>query len=275
MQKIVHSLDDIPAFEGKVGWMIFEDKKKTEHLHQGYLDTLRVLRDQVDIVVVDVVGFKMMLNVLFYQRHLYEPVISEQEYSEYFGDLVDYLVLEPPIKQLERFSDPKMNNEVHLLLRDRCREYPVGYKENDMILKTFLCIFEQYKRRGIHIDASANMWKCGFRSFLYKHYLETYLDIQMTITEPPVDPDGLILSDSVAYKNIAARKVLKALHKGFQQNPGRMKETVLRKNPHVAQYHVFDDPRFIDGTIVETLVSKGNHKARLVSFTEKGGGQKE
>lgn len=242
----------------KIGWMIFEEKRDIKHLHQGYLNCLDTLKANNDIVVVDLLDFSMFLNTLWRNtRHLSEYSIDLHDYEKYFKDRVDYLFYQDHKQQLNRImtketdigiiKKPIMNNP-----------YPYQYEANKLITQTFNAIFSMYKTQySLNISESANMWKCGFRSFFYRDFLKK-MDIKMHIIDPPFDKDGLIPMDNDSYHSSENREELIKIN-------NEIKESNFE---NVKEKYFFDYPQYAKRKMVEALVEVNSSRNRLVQVIE-------
>jgi len=250
----------------QIGLMLFEDKFDSKYLHSGYLDTLKQLRKKCDIVVIDIVGFGMLLSSIHYNlQELYKPTITIEEYKSYFGDLADYILYQTPYDQLARLREPTDIGFYKKKVNQYCKIYPMQYSVNEKITKTFLMIFELYGFKEMPIHCSANMWKCGYRSFFYKHYLENNLNIDMEITEPPRDIDGLIPADSDTHSDPEYRELLISINNKIKSWTGslvELKET-LSNAEHISEIYLFNGP-YSQHPVIEVLIDKNNTKARIV-----------
>jgi len=252
----------------KIGWMLFEDKTDPGYLNEGYLNTLRILKQDCDIVVVDIVGFGMMLRSLHSNHNeLYRPVITIAEYKDYFGDLADYILYQSPYNQLARLREPSDIGFYKKRVNIYSKDYPFQYQANEMITKTFLTIFELYKFKNVPVHYSANMWKCGYRSFFYKHYLEKNLNISMTITDPVRDEYGLIPTDSDTYSDPENRELLININDKIQANTLPLDEfrQVLLRHENISEVYLFDGS-FASEPMIEVLMNIGDQKARIVNY---------
>lgn len=252
----------------KIGWMLFEDKTDPGYLNEGYLNTLRILKRDCDIVVVDIVGFGMMLKSLYLNHNeIYKPVITISEYMEYFDELADHILYQPPYDQLARLREPSDIGLYKKRVNIYTKNYPFQYQANEMITKTFLTIFELYKFKNLPIHCSANMWKCGYRSFFYKDCLEKKLNINMIITDPIRDEYGLIPTDSDTYSDPENRELLININNKIQTNTLPLEEfrQVLLQHENVSEVYLFDGS-FASGSMIEVLINIGNQKARIVNY---------
>ena len=252
----------------KIGWMLFEDKSDPNYLNEGYLNTLRILKQKCDIVVIDIIGFGMMLGSLYFNQNiLYKPIITISEYMEYFGELADHILYQSPYDQLARLREPTniglYKKRVELFSKD----YSYQYQANELITKAFLMIFELYKFKKLPISQSANMWKCGYRSYFYKHYLETHMGINMTITDPVRDSDGLIPTDSDTYSGSESRELLVDINNKILSNILPLEEfkQTLLQHEKISEVYIFNSP-FAPGSMIEVLINIDEQKARIVNY---------
>jgi len=243
----------------KVGWMIFEEKQKPQALNQGYLNCLTKLKETNDIVIVDLLHFTMMLNALWKNtRAIPEYPIELPTYIEYFNKHVDYLFFQDHHQQLDRIMGAGKDIG-HLKTLTENLPYVYQYEANELITKTFIMIFLMYKYHyNLNITESANMWKCGYRSYFYRDFLQHKLGINMQILDPLFDSDGLIVQDNPK-EAASVRKAMITLNNSVNIK----KETPI--DNQIEKVYVFTHPEYSKNSITEVLVTaKSGTKHRFM-----------
>ena len=243
----------------KVGWMIFEEKRDVKYLHQGHLDGLDILNKNNDIVVVDLLYFGMLLSALWRnERYIPKPFIKLSDYEKYFQGRVDYLFFQIPEQQLNRIMDP--NSDIGIIKKPIIQNpYPYQYEANELITKSFNAIFLMYKKLyNLNISESANMWKCGFRSFFYRDSLKQ-MGIKLHVMDPPIDKDGLIPMDHDSYCNVEVRNELIKINNEIKSSNFQ----------NVDEVYIFDHPEYAERKIVEAFIKINGLKNRLVQVIKK------
>jgi len=236
----------------KVGWMGFEEKRDIAFLHQGYLNCLQKLKDNNDIVVVDLLDFIMFLNALWKnERRLNDYFIDITDYISYFKNHADYLLFQDHEQQMQRL----LQGDIGIIKRDVIdKEYPYQYKASELITKTFIAIFLMYKKfYNLNISESVNMWKCGFRSFFYRDSLKQ-MGIKLHVMDPPIDKDGLIPMDHDSYCNIEVRNELIKINNEIKSSNFQNADEV----------YIFDHPEYAERKIVEAFIKINGIKNRLI-----------
>ena len=240
----------------KVGWMIFEEKRNIKYLNQGYLNCLDVLNTNNDIVVLDLLHFGMLLSALWRnERHIPKSFIKLSDYEKYFQGRVDYLFFQSPEQQLNRIMD--LNSDIGIVKKPIIQNpYPYQYEANELITKAFNAIFLMYRKLyNLNISESANMWKCGFRSFFYRDFLKK-MGIKLHIIDPPFDKDGLIPMDHDSYYNTKSRNELIKINNEIKNSDFQ----------NVDEVYIFDHPEYAERKIVEALIKIDSAKNRLVQI---------
>ncbi|MCP3941621.1 MAG: hypothetical protein GY710_09090 [Desulfobacteraceae bacterium] len=265
--EIIDSFEKLkPLLEGqKVGWSFIDDKQKKEHLHPGYCDLADLLKTNNDIVVMDILGFAEILTSLWFTRHhLFKPVISTEEWANYFKGKVDYLLIQSPYDQLARFREFSDIGIIKKQVQRQADRFPTAYLANAMVLKTYMAIYEHYQFKGIPIDYAANLTMCGARVRFYKKYLNS-LGIQYQAIPAPRDNDGLMYSDNDTFMEQSDREVLISINNEIMSwsEPTDDKIQQLLKRTEVQEVHIFEEN---NDPVIEALVTLNNQKARLIYF---------
>jgi hypothetical protein len=256
---IVNNFEDIPV-EGKtIGMIMFEDRAITEKVHKEYLKAIKNLHKKADIVIIDIVCFGMMASFLYKNGTYIDRFgIDSEEYEEYFGEYADYIIMQNPKQQLERF------NRVDIpTLDDRCRVYKTQYRVNQIILKTFLQVYSSYPFK---IDYAANIWICGYRQVLYQHYFKTYLGFDMDVIKP-------INTTCVnIYRN--RKNKFKEKTKEIIENKKKYKEPKLslieelKKEKDISAVYFFDKDEYTDSSFLEVFIGRGADKVKIIHHYE-------
>ena len=236
----------------KVGWMIFDKKRDIKYLNQSYHYCLDELKINNDVVVVDLLHFKMIVRALWRNEHyIPKSFIKLSDYEQYFQERVDYLFFQSPEQQLKRIHNIASIKKI--ITRN---PYPYQYEANELITKTFNAIFLMYKKLyNLNISESVNMWKCGFRTFFYRDFLKK-MGIKLHIVDPLFDQDGLIPIDRDSYYNTKSKNKLIKINNEIRQ--GNYK--------NVDELYIFDHPEYAERKIVEALIKINRAKNRLVQI---------
>lgn len=271
----------------RVGWMIFEEKEKKRMLHQGYTNCLQRLKENNDLVVVDLIDFFMFLWALWKNHRVIRDYNLElPDYIKYFDGAADYLVFQDHHQQMHRLLD---FGDIGKLKREVANKpYPYQYEANELVTKTFNFVYLMYRDFfKLGISESANMWKCGFRSYYYRDFLWNHLGAEMHIIEPPRDGDGLIPSDNPSHDKNEDRQALIEVNNRLRKynkdqvrvEKKRIKEELKAKKVkksgdkgssdervigEVEEVHIFEDARYSDAIVVETMAQVNGRKNRIV-----------
>ena len=278
--EIISDLNELKEISesGSVGWLLHTEKNHINGNNDNYLNILKMLKKDNDIVVADLCDFLLLNTIWFKPENIRStPMIgidwceTVEMYKNYMDGYADYLFIQEHDLQIQNFvTNIKKLQEYKDFIKSYSSVFDLQYEKNYLVLKTtILRLYILKHHYKIDINSSMNLWRCGYRAFIYKDFCEKHLDINMDIISPLRTPGGLMLTETnpSAIQQSIMTIVNNKLMKVTDFSMSNLKRT-FKNNKEVKSIHHFNDERIFKGDIIEILVEVEYRRFRVLHYFE-------